>query len=353
MRLQELAERLGLPFVQNPLENLLQTQFLLQMIALPLGCSVLLPEAAIRNYRVQLAVLEHLGLLVVTKATDLSIGAFQGCFGHHLVGDAKDRFAQASSVILSFSDVFQLLQFPSADQLNYQKVYNITSASRNGQLYVESTGRVSYLRSGKPEEDDYYEALLEIFCDVVYDLPNMLVCQLSEKQVRQSRVSSSLVARFLVKNSSASVPVDLINLLDSWENKDPFIDCGEVCVFEFETRLNDKSATPVLDRVLYHQLCIQAREFLLWYDADFVSNAKTKRAVDIIINVISLRPDTTQESHDCVSELEKMISERENKLQVIVKQEYVEKLEEKIHEIQEHYSVPRDQELFRQWEMRK
>ena len=53
---------------------------------------------------------------------------------------------------------------------------------------MESTGRVSYLRSGKREEDKYYEVLLGIFCDVVYDLPNMLVCQLSEQQVRESRV---------------------------------------------------------------------------------------------------------------------------------------------------------------------
>lgn len=179
----------------------------------------------------------------------------------------------------------------------------------------------------------------------------MLVCQLSQKQVRESRVSSSLVARFLVKNSSASVPVDLINLLDSWENKDPFVDCGEVCVFEFETRLNDKSDTPVLDRVLYYQLCSQEEKFLMWYDTDFVLKAKT--AVDIITNVISLRPDKTEESYKCVNNLEGMFSNRKSQLQVIVKQEYVEKLEEKIRNIQELYSVPRDQELFKQWEMRK
>ena len=95
------------------------------MIALPLGCSVLLPEPAIRNYRVQLAVLEHLGLLVLTKASELSLGAFQSCFGHHLVGNAAKNISQTSSYILSFSDVFQLLQFSSSDQLNYQKVYKI------------------------------------------------------------------------------------------------------------------------------------------------------------------------------------------------------------------------------------
>ena len=210
---------------------------------------------------------------------------------------------------------------------------------------------MSYLRSGKPEKDDYYEALLGIFCAVVYDLPNMLVCQLSQKQVHESRVSSSLVARFLVKNSSASVPVDLINLLDSWENKDPFVDYGEVCVFEFETRLNDKSDTPVLDRVLYYQLCSQAEKFLLWYDTDFVLKAKT--AVDIIKDVINLRPDKTEKSYECVSDLEKILSDRKSQLQVIVKQENVETLEEMIRNIQELYSVPRDQELFRQWEMRK
>ena len=146
------------------------------MVALPLGCSVLIPEVAVENYRVQLAVLEHLGLLVIIKASDLSLETFQSCFGHHLVGQAAARFPQASCLVLAFSDAFQLLQFSSADQLNYQKVYRISAATRRGRLYVESTGRVSYLRSGHRDEDEYYDALLGMFCDVVYDLPNMHVC---------------------------------------------------------------------------------------------------------------------------------------------------------------------------------
>ena len=159
------------------------------------------------------------------------------------------------------------------------------------------------------------------------------------------------MARFLVKNSSAPVPVDLINLLDSWENKDPFVDCGEICVFEFETRLNDKSTTPVLDLVLYHELCVYAREFLLWYDENFFKEAE--KAVSIIINITNQRPSFTHDSRDCVRKLQNTISDRGEKLLIIVKQEYVEKLEEKIRTIREQYSKPQAQELFRQWEMAK
>ena len=79
------------------------------MIALPLGCSFLLPEAVVNNFRAQLIVLERLGLLVITRAADLSLSTFQGCFGRHLVGSAAAQFSQASTVVLSFSDVFQLL----------------------------------------------------------------------------------------------------------------------------------------------------------------------------------------------------------------------------------------------------
>ena len=103
--------------------------------------------------------------------------------------------------------------------------------------------------------------------------------------------------------------------------------------------------------MLYHELCVDAREFLLWYDKEFVKNSDA--AISVIIDIINQRPSFSQENRELVKKLQQMIFGRNEKLQIIIKQNYVEKLEEKIKNITEKYSKPQAQALFRQWENTK
>ncbi|KAH0577920.1 hypothetical protein SS50377_21274 [Spironucleus salmonicida] len=173
------------------------------------------------------------------------------------------RITPLKLVIINLSDDITLLQYQYEkiqsiyDEFQYKIPKHITKRC----LTVESTGRIYCQRN----IDDSIPKLLDFFCELIYSLPHMYVYELRRDILRKSGIKSQLICKFIQENlvHGRQFPVDLVNLINVWEEKD--VEEGDqlTCKLEFKFR-DDYKQTDRLSYVHILKYCIDKNCALMY-----------------------------------------------------------------------------------------